>query len=115
MDNDGKITQKDGREVKNFTLDEAPPIKINMNTSLGITRKIYAPFWFYLGGGVSWDNTIQMAKSSKEHVKHTDMETIKPMLDAGLSLKLGGVVFNGGIRATSTDDKFATFGFQFAF
>jgi len=119
LDESGIIMSKNDEIVTNAILDDVSYL-INMNAALGITRIIYNPLWFYAGGGITWDNHIRsfrkgFSNSDDSCAQYTEQSKAGFMLDYGLSVKLSGVVFSGGMRINSFKSINFTFGFQFAF
>ena len=112
----GQITDSSGDIKPDAGLTDES-YKINFNAALGMTRKIYYPLWCYLGAGVSWDSFIRSYTAENDAtywVQYADRTKFNPMLDLGLSLKLGKIVCSSGIRInTSFKNCYYTFGLQF--
>jgi hypothetical protein len=91
--------------------------------TIGITKKIVHPLWFYIGGGVCINSQIRQFEHTQtkelENVINKDAKYTAPNADAGLYLLLGPIVVSYGVNRPFTEKFTGTiihhFGAAFSF
>jgi len=116
-DEENNVVKTSGKDLKIEWLDNEL-LPVNANFGAGLSKKIIYPLWVYAGAGVSYDTYVRKVRTDdmkEDETKWCSMKpTWKPMLDAGLSVDLAiGVALNAGIRASSIDNLYFTFGVLF--
>ena len=115
VDEKGQILDKNDNILNNYQLSENLH-DVNINFALGFTKRLFYPVWMYIGGGMSFSETINSFDlgNEKTYARYLEHKNNVFMLDGGLSLKLGPFVFSGGMN-TDFKNHNGTFGLQFAF
>ena len=91
--------------------------------TLGLTKKIAFPLWLYAGGGINYSQlSIQVDEYNdsgrfveSEWIKNTDQQFIKPVVEAGAIIDVGGFQLRGGGKMIDFKDIYYTLGVGFSF
>lgn len=90
---------------------------------LGLTKKIAFPLWLYAGGGINYSQLSILVDEyndsgrfvESEWIKNTDQQFIKPVVEAGAIIDVGGFQLRGGGKMIDFKDIYYTLGIGFSF
>jgi hypothetical protein len=104
---DGEIKQGDNYYDFSFV---GEPKNGAISFSIGTTKRIVYPLWFYVGAGLSYSRTTQNCTVGPYDFKYTIVrygtQHWRPNVEAGLIVELKSIYLSAGLRSDFSDTYF---------